>query len=295
MIYAATAEGLIGLEGDGSTDFKGKTVNALWGNPPLLAVVDGHEVWTRPKGGDWEQSVRVTDHRVNCALPVNGLVYLGTSDAHLLRVEGGNAIVVDEFETMAGRDDWFTPWGGPPDVRSLASDSVGVVYANVHVGGIARSKDGGRTWAPTIDIYSDVHEVTAADGAVLAACARGLAVSRDEGETWKFHAENLHATYARAVGRAGNSILMTACVGPHGGRAAVYRRDLDGHGAFEKCEQGLPEWFGDNIDTGCLATLGRKTAFGTSDGEVYVSVDAGGSWRRAASGLPPIRWLALDD
>ena len=295
MIHAATAEGLINLSEDQSTDFKGRDVNALWGNPPVLAVVDHHEVFRRGHAGEWEPLASVDDHRINCALPIDGVVYLGTSNAHILKVDGPNAELVDEFEAMSGRDEWFTPWGGPPDVRSLTSDSAGVIYANVHVGGIARSQDGGRTWVPTIDIYSDVHEVAWADGAVLAACAQGLAVSRDRGDTWDFHQENLHATYARAVGHAGDKILMTACVGPHGGRSAVYRRNLTGDGAFAKCERGLPEWFSDNIDTGCLATHDARAAFGTSDGEVYLSEDAGESWRRVASGLPPMRWIALDD
>jgi hypothetical protein len=46
------------------------------------------------------------------------------------------------------------------------------LYANVHVGGILRTADGGETWTPTIDIDADVHHVTTAEGIVLAAGCR---------------------------------------------------------------------------------------------------------------------------
>ena len=59
-----------------------------------------------------------------------------------------------------------------------------VLLANVHVGGIPRSTDGGVTWQPTIDVDSDVHEVRAhphRSGVVMAAAAIGLCASRDGG------------------------------------------------------------------------------------------------------------------
>ena len=92
---------------------------------------------------------------------------------------------------------------------------------------------------------------------------------------------------------AGDTVLLTACDGPHGGKAAVYSAPLALDRAFEKCERGLPEWFDDNIDTGCLAAADGTAAFGTVDGEVYISEDAGGTWERAADGLPAVRAVAI--
>ena len=40
---------------------------------------------------------------------------------------------------------------------------------------------------------------------------------------------------------------------------------------------------------GWLDARGREVAFGTGDGEVYRSDDAGERWTRAATGLPSIR------
>ena len=73
----------------------------------------------------------------------------------------------------------------------------------------------------------------------------------------------------------------------------MYRAPLTLDRQFERCERGLPEWFRDNIDTGCLAAVDGTAAFGTVNGEVYVSEDAGETWERAADGLPAVRAVAL--
>lgn len=230
--------------------------------------------------------------KARCLLPVDDALLIGTSEAHLYRSsEGGRLEPVGGFDAAEGRDRWNTPWGGPPDTRSLARDVEGLLYANVHVGGVLRSTDG-RTWVPTMDIEADVHQVTAhpsLGGCVLVASAWGLGLSFDGAASWTFTADGLHNAYARAVAVAGDTTLMSASDGPRGGRAALYRRPLRGEAPFEPCRAGLPEWFTGNIDTGCLIASGSEAAFGTADGEIFSSADGGLTWRQAASGLPPIR------
>ncbi len=128
-------------------------------------------------------------------------------------------------------------------------------------------------------------------GFVLAATAEGLATSIDGGDSWSLDRANLHATYSRAVAVCGQTILMSTSFGPSGAKAAIYRRALDQPGPFEKCEQGLPQWFSDNINTSSPTALKDKAAFGTSDGQIFVSNDAGLTWKQLASGLPPIHCL----
>ena len=197
---------------------------------------------------------------------------------------------------MEGRDTWFTPWGGPPAVRSIAEDLAGRLHANVHVGGIPRSVDAGASWEPTIDIDADVHQVVAhptEPDVVFAAGAVGLAVSVDGGSSWRIEREGLHSTYARAVAVAGDRILLSVSNGPRGGRGAVYRTALEPGSTFERCTEGLPEWFDGNIDSGWLDARGSEVAFGTGDGEVFVSDDGGERWTRAATDLPSIRAVRL--
>jgi len=216
-------------------------------------------------------------------------VLVGSSEARLFRVGGAGLEPVGSFDHADGRPSWYTPWGGPPATRSISEWGQNV-YVNVHVGGILRTDDGGETWTPTIDIDADVHQVATAEGLVLAACAGGLAVSTDRGGDWALRFDGLEARYSRAVAVCGDSVLLTASSGPRGGRAAMYRGDLAG-GPLERCGGGLPEWFDDNIDTYWLDALpdGSFAAFGTSDGRVFVSEDAGTTWSEPVSELPPVR------
>lgn len=172
----------------------------------------------------------------------------------------------------------------------------GTIYVNVHVGGVVRSRDGGRTWTPTLDIEVDVHQVIvhpARPRTVLVAAFDGFGLSRDGGDSWSFVIAGLHAHYARAVAIADATVLLTASTGPSGRRAALYRKPLEGADEFERCRQGLPEWFSDNIDTACLATAGPLVVFGTEDGQLYRSADAGSTWELAAKGLPSVRSVLI--
>jgi len=221
---------------------------------------------------------------------------IGTAEAHLLRLSGGSLEVIDAFDRADGRDTWYTPWGGPPDTRSLSRGSDGVLFANVHVGGILRSRDSGASWEPTLDIDDDVHQVLAhptAAGHVFAAAAVGLLWSTDGGDMWTRETDGLLGTYSRAVAVAGETLLLSASDGHRGGHAAVYRAPLVG-GSLERCDAGLPEWFDGNIDTHRLAAAGPTAVVGTADGRVFVSEDEGRTWELADDQLAPIRAVGIE-
>jgi hypothetical protein len=298
-VLIGTADGVHEVDGGVTGDLAGREVRDLAPDDGGWWAVAGAAIVHRPaEGREWKEVAEVRDLRPNCILPTAHGVLIGTSEAHLLRLagEGDRPERVDAFERVQGREDWYTPWGSPPDTRSLSAGPDGTLYANVHVGGIVRSIGGGDTWEPTIDIDADVHQVLAhpeTPGLVLAATALGLATSKDAGDTWTFHTDGLHATYLRAVAVAGDSVLVTASTGPRGSRAAVYRRPLSEDGPFEQCRAGLPEWFLGNIDTGCLAARRDLAAFGTEEGSVFRSLDGGASWAMTASGLAPVRSVLL--
>jgi hypothetical protein len=291
--YAATASGLVAIDDEvATTQLPGRDVRAVAIEGDRWWAVAGDELVTRAAGNEWTAAPTLDRYEPRCVLPARDAALVGTSEAHLFLVDAHGAELVEGFEKVEGRSDWFTPWGGPPDVRSL-SEGGGRTHVNVHVGGIVRSTDR-RSWQPTIDIHADVHEVLAVEGSdrVLAATAWGLAESDDAGESWEFEDDGLHATYCRAVAACDSTVLMSASLGPRGGRAAVYRRPASG-GPFEKCERGLPEWFTDNIDTGCLAAASARAVFGTRDGDVFVSEDAGDTWAQVSSGLSPVNQVLV--
>jgi len=255
------------------------------------AIVGGTSIWAVDAGRRWRLRASVEGWSATSLAPASSGLFIGTEEAHLLRLARGRLEPVETFEAVQGRETWYTPWGDPADVRSITVDPTGTLFVNVHVGGVVRSRDEGRSWAPTLDIEVDVHQVLAhpaRPGLVLAAAAVGLGVSRDGGASWDVATAGLHARYLRAVAVSGEVLLVTASTGPGGRRAAVYRRPLDGEAPFERCRTGLPEWFRDNVDTACLAAAGSTVVVGTADGEVFMSLDTGVTWSLAAKGLSAV-------
>jgi hypothetical protein len=294
-ILVGTVDGLRVFEDgrEGELEDAGHRVTALArGAGELWAILDRHQV-RRTLGGRWSRwSAALGNEELTCIAPTRAGVLVGLAQAHLSRVGDRGFETVAGFETVDGRDGWHTPWGGPPDTRSIAEDDD-AVYVNVHVGGIPRSRDGGKTWEPTIDVDADVHRVWAGEVGVLAACATGLAVSRDGGDSWTIRNEGLHAPYCRGVAVAGQAVLVSASIGPRGGRAALYRGPiLDG--PFERCVTGLPEWFDANIDSAWLDAKDGLVAFGTGDGRVFASADEGATWDEVAAGLHGVECLLID-
>jgi hypothetical protein len=299
-ILVGTAGGLWTLQGDSvvaDETLAGRPVTALARDGTTLwALVDGTALWERRDHG-WRQRARIMGQPATCLATTASGLLVGTEQAHLLRLVGDALVAIDTFDNADGRASWYTPWGDPADVRSLAIAADGTIHVNVHVGGVVRSRDGGATWAPTMDIDNDVHQVLAHPRRaeiVLVAAAEGFGISRDGGDTWQLATTGLHAHYLRAVAVAGDRVLISASTGPGGRRSALYRRLLDGGTRFERCEAGLPKWFDDNIDTACLAARDALAIFGTSDGHVFKSSDAGATWDLATKGLPSVSCVLID-
>jgi hypothetical protein len=289
MALIGTADGLyrdgerIALAGEDVADIAPARDGGWW------AIVGG-ALW-RGDGAYWETVASTEGLIGRCCLERDGTVLVGTSGAHLARPVDGSLEPIPAFAEAPGREEWFTPWGGPPDTRSLATDAASI-YANVHVGGVLRAAVAGGPWAPTLDIEADVHEVTSAEGIVMVAAARGLGASRDDGGSWSFTTAGLHSSYCRAVTVADGHVLVSASDGPHGARGALYRRALDDdEAALVRCD-GFG-WVDGNIDSGWLAAEGATVACATPDGRLLVSEDAGATWSLRAEGLPTIRCVAV--
>jgi hypothetical protein len=297
-ILVGTESGLWQLRGDALEpvdSFTARTVTALaQTGSETWAIVDGRALW-HSAGHHWEERASLGDRPATCLAPTPHGLLIGTEQAHLLRVLDGTVAPVESFETVEGREEWHTPWGDPAAVRSIAAALDGTIHVNVHVGGVVRSRDSGRSWAPTLDIEVDVHQViahpTRAD-LVLVAAYDGFGVSRDGADSWQFVTDGMHAHYARAVAVSGETVLVSASTGPRGRKATLYRKPLDGATEFVRCSEGLP-WFEDNIDTGCLAADGSLVVFGTDDGRVFRSLDSGAHWGLVTKGLPTITAVTI--
>jgi len=265
---------------------------AAAGDGALYLICGDRDLW-RIDGDGCERLV-ATGLKANCLVATGDGVFAGTADARLERVGSGSTERVPGFDAVAGRDEWGTPWGGPPDVRSLAVSTGGTVYADIHVGWIARSTDGGTTWEACRDgLEKDVHQVAAhpnEPNVVFAATARGFYLSEDEGKSFERRTEPMPFYYQRACicVPGTNSYLVTTSRGPHGqADAQVYRSEDSG--ATWLRVSGIPDGVAENIDTHHLAADGSgKVAAVVEGSQVYLSDDAGETFEAAFESRSPI-------
>ena len=231
------------------------------GRGGVLAIVGGHSLRRRSHDGKWSELVK-SEFELSCCVPIGNVVFVGTDDAHILRVDAdGTQQRLTGFDAVKGRDKWYAGsaiidgkrMGPPLGIRSMAATCDGsVLLANVHVGGVPRSTDSGLTWQPTIDIDSDVHQVcthpTRPD-IVIAAAGTGLCVSRDGGTTWTIEQRGLHAHHCSAVAFGRNDIFVSAATGPFAPEGAVYRRPIESNGTLQPLSGGMPKWIEDRKST----------------------------------------------
>ncbi len=302
LLVATWGDGLFAVTGDEhKQEIAGESVRGLApdGRGGALAIVGGRSLRRRGPSGDWT-TVATSEFELSCCVAVGDAIYVGTDDARMLRLSGASGVLepMEAFDATAGRNTWFAGsaivngqrMGPPLGVRSLAANSNGtVLFANVHVGGIPRSLDGGKSWQPTIDIHSDVHEVHAHPARpeiVVAAAAVGLCISRDFGASWVVEREGLHDPHCYAVAISGDDILISAAKDPFAAEGRIYRRSLKLDGPLTPVEGGMPLWTGGVVDTGCIAASGSCIVIADKAGNLYCSEDFGRAWSCRSTGLP---------
>ncbi|CAN5574460.1 hypothetical protein BH24ACT5_BH24ACT5_10130 [soil metagenome] len=257
--------------------------------PTLWALTDRRELHRIDRHGT-ELVAVVDDGSATCLGIHDGAIWAGGDDARLWRLHDGRLLPATSFGDAPTRGEWHTPWGGPPAVFSIASGG-GVLYVSVHVGGVLRSDDAGKSWVSTIDLHCDVHQVAAGpDGRVWAATGTsGLAESRERGATWQFHTDGLHATYLLAVAVTTDAVLVSSASGHSGRDGALYRFDGD---HFARCRDGLPDKLGGAVGPRQLVAVGDDVAVALPGGHIHTSADGGRTWVRLAD-CPTVTDIAV--
>jgi len=318
MMVLGTSRGVIGIDDAGEEVFRvleGFEISHvhLTRGGRLLAVADRTVILAAPSLADagddhaWERLGELPDTVAHCFAELDGRLFIGAADARVfgMPADGGEPHRLDSFDAIPTRESWDTPWGGPPDVRSLAviDGPEPAIYADIHVGGIVRSFDLGASWSQAPgSLHRDVHRVSThpdRPDMVLAATAQGCFISRDRGESWEGHLEPFGPrSYQRCiVADTGDPDLMlcTASRGPHphgesGCEAMVFRSE-DGGATWAATHSGLPEHFHYNINTHMLAASPERPgvfAFHDDLQSVYLTDDGARSWRPVASCLTDV-------
>jgi hypothetical protein len=253
-----------------------------------------------------------------------GEVWAGVEPAALFRSHDGG----ESFELVRGlwdhphRATWLPGFGGLCLHTVLPHPTdPDEVLVGISTGGVYRSSDGGKSWAPSNagiearfqpDRYPEygqcVHKVTrdSADPTRLYLQNHGgVFTSHDDGSTWGLATAGLPADFGFGLAahpyRAGTAFLFPLQADAHRMppqyRARVYRTDDAGQ-SWSASGTGLPdEGFYSVVLRDALAVDGVGSLadpdrlgvyFGTRSGEVWASTDAGSTWGQVAQHFPDV-------
>lgn len=225
---------------------------------------------------------------------------VGVEAPHVYAVAEDGTERQDSFDALECRGDWYTPWGGPASVRSMARTRDGWVYADIHVGSIMRSPDRGRSWEPvTPDLHQDVHQVATSplqDDRVYANTAHAVFLSDDRGESWQHRSDGFPYYYGRAIAvhpEEPDCLLASVSTGPHGdAQGQLFRTDNAGRD-WSHVTDGFPDTTAGNIDTFHIGFTPNGSAWSVADNVLYGSRDRGRTWAHAWKAPSNIRMIAV--
>jgi hypothetical protein len=291
LVLVATGAGcrVFSTDGDETVELPGQCMWAIARDlgGSCLAIVDGQEIWRRSAAAEW-LLVATAESTLTSIAAVNGKIFAGlTEEAAIVSINPSNEVErLQSFDNVPGRSEWFG--NGPPlHVRAItATADAGTIMAAVHVGGIPRSTDGGKTWAPTIPVAFDVHEVRTHPSLpiVAAAAAVGLCVSNDDGRNWRVIAEGLELTNSLAVAVLPDHVLFSIQDGPFADRSQIWRWQINGN-RIEQVREGLPQWLKGKVDTAHIAAGKGQAAVVDGGGDLWLSRAGSTGWDRIATDL----------
>ncbi|MFP6722353.1 MAG: hypothetical protein VCF25_19070 [Candidatus Poribacteria bacterium] len=294
IVWLLSAEGILDQSGKliPETPFgESSIIVGDVGQDCLAVIVDNHDVWTFVSQ-TWQQATSA-NIALNCLCWTAGnRLLVGTESARLAWIANEDLHFIDGFDSIAERKFWKTPWGGPPDVRSLAVSTDGTIYANIHVGWIAHSRDEGGTWQASREgLEMDVHQVAthpSSPNEVFAATANGFYLSGDYGQTFTRQGNGMSYYYQRACACFADQdiYLVSTSRGPHGQAGALLYRSGNA-GRDWVLAKGLPKNIDKNIDTFQIIIVdGAHALVIIEDTILYETRDWGVIWNKVGDNYP---------
>jgi len=224
------------------------------------------------------------------AVSSGGSLVVGTEGAHILTVTSDGVVgEVTSFDAVKGRDSWQNPAGRLPDLRSIAVSSADIWFANVHVGGVWRSRDRGESWQNLIP-PSRTCTKSSPETAVVSRWPRRSA--SDGARTTATPGSGRPMACMPAIrGRSPSTVtppLSPPRQVPTRPTAACTDATWE---ALEPCSGGLPESFPFNLDSGSSRHPAARSLSARANGRVFRSSDNGSTWALAADRMRPVRVL----
>lgn len=310
LLYVGTEDGLIVLrvDGDARVDVLGRGLagNAVRGiaihpeHPDVAYVACGLRGWGLHRSVDAGQRFEELSFADRWVWDVivdprdADTLWVGTEPPMLYvsRDDGATFVACHGIEELPSRPRWtfFHPPFHAGHIHGIAMhpEHPERIFAGVEHGALVYSHDGGHTWHERL-IGGDLHRIAIDPGAsnrVLAGTGAGLLVSEDAGATWSTVAGASGYVHGIAFDpRQAGRVFLYA----HSAAGPLSRSD-DGGRSWQRIGRELPS--AQPADNLTLHPSAPDTLFYAGDadggGRLFVSSDAGVTWRALAVQLPKV-------
>ncbi len=320
-LFIATGDAVAKVVPEGQ---RWKVQLALTGSGAQCIAVDGRDInsiyvgtygkgiWKSADGGiGWRKLELPQSDIFSVAVsPVDGSVYAGCEPSMLFRSDNGGDTwyELSALRSLPSAPTWsFPPRPWTSHVRWIAPSphDAHVLLAGIELGGLMYSNDGGKAWKDhRPGAQRDVHAIAwhpRVRGRAYEAGGGGAAWSSDGGLTWKpaDTGRDRHYTWALAVDADDPECwYVSASPGPmhahSDGNAEAYIYRWRGNGPWLPLGGGIPTPL-DSMPY-ALACASDGIYAGLSDGRIYFSQNAGGTWHilnLKGDALPSVLALAV--
>lgn len=264
-----------------------------------LAAYEAGVFKTEDGGGTWRHlSSYPTGYAHSVLAHPNDpeVLFVGSEPAAIFRSGDGGETWEEcaGFQAVPESTQWNFHGDRLSHVRELrtAPGDPDTMYAGVEVGGIVKSRDGGKSWAQMQGLHDDIHLVDisrANPNRVYVATAQAPYRSDDGGDHWDLINNGLERRYTLHISAAPHDadlVLVAVSTNARRGEPQFYRSTNGGS------EWKLIETVGNGDDMVVVIDwdpiIENRVYAGTDSGKIFSSDDGGQQWKPVQVDLPNI-------
>ena len=264
-----------------------------------LAAYEAGVFKTEDGGGTWRHLSSYPTgyaHSVLAHLNDPEVLFVGSEPAAIFRSGDGGETWEEcaGFQAVPESTQWNFHGDRLSHVRELrtAPGDPDTMYAGVEVGGIVKSRDGGKSWAQMQGLHDDIHLVDisrANPNRVYVATAQAPYRSDDGGDHWDLINNGLERRYTLHISAAPHDadlVLVAVSTNARRGEPQFYRSTNGGS------EWKLIETVGNGDDMVVVIDwdpiIENRVYAGTDSGKIFSSDDGGQQWKPVQVDLPNI-------
>ena len=272
------------------------------GDGKLVAGTDDFFVQTSKDGAEWKTSMDGLNRPKITSLARhpkhNLLLFAGTSSpaVFMSNNNGETWKALSPLESLPSTSRWSAkkaPYRAKVSAITCHSEHAGVILAAIEIGGVAASKDGGKTWrSRDKGLHPTVNSLIAPPvaGRLYAGTDSGFFRSSNLGGEWEAKVKGLPYSHVRAVAVAASNpnLIVMSVSGREDGLCALVQ-STDGGDSWEVTAEGLPR-MDDRVVTAIAFGRGGFYA-GTNRGDLFGLDNLEGRWTRLGTNYPPINGI----